>query len=41
MFKDDYEGFSPVGFGDSIGSQEIHGVGEGIGMDLKDVRPDI
>lgn len=30
MFKDEYEGFSPVGFGDSIGCYEISGVGEGI-----------
>lgn len=29
MFKEEYEGLD-VGFGDSIGAEEIHGVGEGI-----------
>lgn len=38
MFKDEYEAFAPVGFGDSIGCEEIHGVGEG--LTKEDERPD-
>lgn len=29
MFKDEHDDMA-VGFGDSIGAEEIHGVGEGI-----------
>ena len=40
MFKEIDLGFM-VGFGDSIGAEEIHGVGEGITKESSDERPDI